>query len=171
MSRKRARYMKEVSLSAGYIPGAIGKIAELHGTYYAQHWDFGLFFESKVATELSEFLNRFDPAHDGFWLARAQDQIVGAIAIDGSQAATTGARLRWFILDPAYQGQGIGNLLMHAAMQFCEQAAFKRVYLTTFAGLDAARHLYEKWGFRLCEEEEDTHWGKAVMEQVFERLS
>ena len=163
--------MKEVSLSAGYIPGAIGKVAELHGTYYHQHWDFGLFFESKVATELSAFLNRFDPARDGFWLARAQDQIVGAIAIDGSEAEANGARLRWFILDPAYQGQGIGNLLMRAAMQFCEQATFKRVYLTTFAGLDAARHLYEKWGFRLCEEEQDTHWGKAVMEQVFERLS
>jgi GNAT superfamily N-acetyltransferase len=124
-----------------------------------------------VATELSEFLNRFDPAHDGFWLARAEGQIVGGLAIDGSAAETTGARLRWFILDPAYQSQGVGNLLMRTAMQFCEQASFKRVYLTTFAGLDAARHLYEKWGFRLCEEEQDTHWGKSVMEQVFERLS
>lgn len=163
--------MQEVALSTGYIPGAIGKIAELHGTYYHQYWDFGLFFESKVATELSEFLNRFDPTRDGFWLARAEGQIVGAIAIDGSAAASTGARLRWFILDPGYQGQGVGKLLMREAMQFCEQAGFKRVYLTTFAGLDAARHLYETWDFRLCEEEQDTHWGKAVMEQVFERLA
>jgi hypothetical protein len=44
--------MNNVRLS-GYIPGAIGRVAELHGTYYYKHWGFHLFFESKVAIELS----------------------------------------------------------------------------------------------------------------------
>jgi hypothetical protein len=42
--------MNDVTLS-GYIPGAIGRIVELHGRYYHEHWGFDLFFESKVATE------------------------------------------------------------------------------------------------------------------------
>ena len=39
---------------------------------------------------------------------------------------------------------------------------------TTFAGLDAARHLYERAGFVLCQESEGDHWGRTVMEQTFE---
>ncbi|GAJ20768.1 unnamed protein product, partial [marine sediment metagenome] len=39
--------------------------AELHGTYYHDHWGFGLYFEAKVATELSEFLQRYDKSSDG----------------------------------------------------------------------------------------------------------
>ena len=42
--------MNGVKLS-GYIPGAIGRVAELHGRYYHEYWSFDLFFESKVATE------------------------------------------------------------------------------------------------------------------------
>jgi hypothetical protein len=44
------------------------------------------------------------------------------------------------------------------------------VYLTTFAGLDPARHLYEKWGFNLIEEEENNSWGVSMKEQMFERV-
>jgi hypothetical protein len=42
------------------------------------------------------------------------------------------------------------------------------VYLTTFVGLDPARHLYEKWGLILCEETEDNTWGVTVKEQFFQ---
>jgi GNAT superfamily N-acetyltransferase len=161
--------MQEISIHSGYLPGAIGRITELHGTYYAKNWDLGLFFEAKAATELAELLNRFDPRHDGMWLAMQNENIVGSIVIDGGNAETLGARLRWFILAPEIQGHGVGHKLMYAAMNFCEQAGFKRVYLTTFAGLHTARHLYEKWGFTLCEESEDTHWGKALTEQTFEK--
>jgi hypothetical protein len=85
--------MKDVRLS-GYIPGAIGRIAELHGTYYYKHWGFHLFFESKVAIELSEFLRRFNEAHNGFWVASVEEKIVGSIAIDGVNHDSQGAHLR-----------------------------------------------------------------------------
>lgn len=154
----------------GYVPGAIGRITELQATYYSTYWDLGLYFEAKAATELSEFLSRFDPARDGAWFARVNGEIVGGIFIDGKDADGQGARLRWFILDPAYQGRGIGNRLMEAAVTFCKEKKFKRVYLTTFKGLNTARHLYEKFGFRLCSEIDGTHLtGKSsLVEQVFE---
>jgi GNAT superfamily N-acetyltransferase len=156
----------------GYVPGALGRITELHGTYYALHWGLGLYFEAKVATELAAFLSRFDPAHDGAWFARAKGEIIGGIFIDGSEAESAGARLRWFIIDLAYQSRGLGNRLMTEAVSFCRQRQFKRVYLTTFAGLNAARHLYEKFGFRLCHEEDGSHLtGKSsLVEQVFELI-
>lgn len=40
----------EFKIESGYIPGSIGRIAELHGTYYHDHWGFGLYFEAMVAT-------------------------------------------------------------------------------------------------------------------------
>lgn len=159
--------MGDIVLS-GYVPGAIGRVTELHATYYHQHWGLGLFFEAKVSSELAAFLNRFNPAHDGFWVSMVDERIVGSITIDGSEAAGKGARLRWFIVAPEYHGHGIGKRLMDEAMDFCRRARFQRIYLTTFAGLDAARYLYEKAGFTLTEEHEDATWGKTVLEQKFE---
>jgi len=152
----------------GYIPGAIGRISELHGTYYHKHWSFHLFFESKVAIELSEFLRRFDEARDGFWVASVEDKIAGSIAIDGIHHDSQGAHLRWFIIAPENQGHGLGNWLLKEAIGFCRKKKYGRVYLWTFAGLDPARHLYEKFGFKLCEEHEGEQWGRTVTEQRFE---
>lgn len=162
--------MEAITIHAGYLPGAIGRIVEMHGTYYAEHWNLGLFFEARAAAEIAEFLQGFEQEWDGLWLALQAGRIVGAIAIIGRGAGKQGARLRWFILAPEMQGLGIGNRLMGEAMSFCERKHFRRVYLTTFAGLDAAHHLYEKWGFRLCEEGEDSHWGSVLIEQVFEKV-
>jgi GNAT superfamily N-acetyltransferase len=161
--------MSAIKLS-GYIPGAIGRIAELHGTYYSKHWGFDLFFESKVAIELSEFLRRFDEARDGFWVASIEEKIVGSIAIDGVHGDSKGAHLRWFIVAPEIQGQGIGKMLIKETVEFCRKKEFGRIYLWTFAGLDPARHLYEKFGFRLCEEHEGNQWGRTVTEQRFELI-
>ncbi len=156
----------EVKLS-GYFPGAIGRVTELHATYYNQHWGFNLYFESQVATELSEFLLRFDEAHDGFWVATVDGKIVGSVAIDGSSSSTEGARLRWFILASESQGRGIGKALLQKAIDFCNRAKLNQIYLWTFAGLDQARHLYEKFGFILCKEHNDNAWGRPVTHQLF----
>jgi GNAT superfamily N-acetyltransferase len=161
--------VKDIKLS-GYIPGAIGRIAELHGAYYHRHWGFDLFFESKVAIELSEFLRRFNEARDGFWVANAGEKIVGAIAIDAIHHDNKGAHLRWFIVAPENQGHGIGEILLKEAIEFCRRKEFSRVYLWTFAGLEPARHLYEKFGFKLCEEFKGNQWGRTVTEQRFELI-
>jgi GNAT superfamily N-acetyltransferase len=155
---------------SGYIPGLLGRVTELHARYYHREWGFDLFFEAKVAVEMAAFLERFDPARDGLWVATADDGIVGSVAINGQDADTLGARLRWLIVAPDHQGRGLGKLLMREAVAFCRQARHRRIYLTTFAGLDAARRLYEQAGFRLLDEREDAHWGKTVAEQTFELL-
>jgi GNAT superfamily N-acetyltransferase len=154
--------------TGGYAPGAIGRITELHGTYYQQHADFGLYFESKVACELAEFLRRYNNDRDGLWLARAHDRIEGSIAIDGLEADTEGAHLRWFIVSDALRGSGAGNKLISDALDFCRARKYQRIYLWTFDGLNAARHLYEKHGFRLTQQQRGKQWGSEVNEQRFE---
>ena len=158
----------EVHITAGHTPGAIGRIAELHGIYYARHWNFGLFFEAKVAAELAAFLQRFDEARDGFWTAQTDDRIEGGIALDASRAAEDGAHLRWFIVSDAVRGGGIGRDLLAQAMRWCRERRYPKVFLWTFAGLDAARHLYEAEGFRLVKQQSGEQWGTRVEEQYFE---
>ena len=149
----------------GYRPGALGEVAALHGVYYSAHWGFDVTFEAKVARGLGELFERFDATTDGFWVARLGAELAGSITIDGSATPLEGARLRFFITSNAARGRGIGNLLLQTALDFCRNQRFERVYLWTFTGLDAARHLYEKFGFRIVEEVEGNQWGKVVQEQ------
>jgi N-acetylglutamate synthase-like GNAT family acetyltransferase len=157
------------SIVKDYVPGCVGRIAELHGTYYHEHAGFGLYFETKVAAELSAFLQRYNEETDGLWLLRADDRIEGCVAIECKHAGD-GAHLRWFIVSDRLRGRGAGNTLLATARAFCVERKFSSVQLWTFEGLHAARHLYEKHGFRLMEERRGNQWGSEVTEQRFELL-
>jgi hypothetical protein len=54
-------------------------------------------------------------------------------------------------------------------MEFCQSKKYNGVYLWTCEGLGAAKHLYEKFGFRLALQQCGTRWGAEVDEQRFER--
>jgi GNAT superfamily N-acetyltransferase len=154
----------------GYRPGALAAVVKLHIDYYSANWDFGVHFETLVAYDLAEILRRQNPERDLFSIATIDGAIVGSITIDGLHGRDEqgqGAKLRFFILSEAARGKGIGNALMRAALEHCRRAGFKRISLWTFAGLHSARHLYEKYGFKLVEEREAAQWGKTVTEQRF----
>ena len=132
---------KPATVHAGYLPGCVGRIVELHATYYAANAGFGVPFEAKVARELADFCLRFQPDRDGLWLAVADGRIEGSIAIDGLHADAEGGHLRWFILSDKLRGQGMGKRLLSCATGFADAKRYANTFLWTFAGLDAARHL------------------------------
>lgn len=152
----------------GYVPGLIGRVVEMHARYYGEHWGFGDYFEAKVASELAHFIIRYDPQRDRIWSVVRDGRIEGSITIGGTLDDDNEAHLRWFIVSDGLQGQGVGNALMAEAMVFCREVGFDRVYLSTFEGLHAARHLYEKYGFTLVEARRGDQWGTVVMEQRLE---
>ena len=150
---------------SGYYPGAIGQVTALHALYYARHWGFDLSFESQVARELSEFLCAFDPAKDLFLAARQGQDLAGALALDGHSTPEQGARLRWFIVHETWQGRGLGRELVRRLLDFARAAGHRRLHLWTFAGLDAARCLYDACGFCLTQEHPVDQWGGRIVEQ------
>ncbi|MDR3398179.1 MAG: helix-turn-helix domain-containing GNAT family N-acetyltransferase [Pandoraea sp.] len=154
-------------ITQGYQPGCIGDIASLHARFYSEHWGFGAFFEKKVATELAEFAGSLPAEGKALWLYVENGRTLASLAIDGNEA-TGVAHLRWFIVDDALRGSGVGRQLMAQAMRFVDER-FRETYLWTFKGLDAARHLYESFGFRLTDESEGEQWGSRVVEQRFLR--
>lgn len=151
----------------GYQPGCIGDIAGLHARFYSAHWGFGAFFEKKVATELAEFAGALPADGKALWRYVENGRTLASLAIDGNEA-TGIAHLRWFIVDDSLRGSGVGRQLMSQAMRFVDER-FRETYLWTFKGLDAARHLYESFGFRLTDESEGDQWGSKVVEQRFWR--
>jgi GNAT superfamily N-acetyltransferase len=155
---------------AGYQPGAITRVVQLHIDYYHRHWNFGLPFEMKVASELSEFFSRIDPERDMFLCAYGPDeQLLGSITIDAESVESEGAHLRWFIVSEESTGLGVGKTLISRAIEHCDQLKFDRIYLTTFKGLDAARALYDRFGFKLESESNRDQWNGDVIEQKFVR--
>lgn len=158
-----------VTIVSGYHPGMIGRITEMHGSYYAREHHFGSFFEAKVAAGLADFSGRLDNATNQIWLAMQNGRIVGSVAIDGEDLGNNEAHLRWFILDDGCRGGGVGRKLIAEAMKFCDEREFSAVQLWTFNKLTAARRLYESFGFVLSKEWQGDQWGSTITEQQFTR--
>lgn len=153
-----------------FVPGAIGTIVQLHGSYYATHWGFGTFFEAKVARELADFADRM--TERDLVLFGLDDQGVAAslvLDLNDPLSLDRGAHLRWFMCDARCRGTGIGRDLLARAVTHADTHSEGRMWLTTFAGLSSARHLYESYGFQLVLEEEGAAWGTRVREQEFRR--
>jgi GNAT superfamily N-acetyltransferase len=157
-----------VTYVEGFEPGYLGRIAQMHGEYYAKAWGSGADFEAMMARELCEFCARYNPERDLLLTAHVDGVLVGSIAIDGTQSERPGlARLRWYLLEENSQGQGLGKKLLGRALEFCRTQGFPRVFLWTVEGLPASRHLYEKVGFRVVERFVDSRY---TMEHTLLRM-
>jgi len=156
-----------MEVTKGYVPGIVGRVTELHARYYSQHWGFGAFFEAKVATEISQYIREYDNEKDCLFSVMINKTVEASIAIDRTSETDDIAHLRWFIVSDALRGAGAGNKLISEAMSFSRSKRYRGVYLWTFKGLLPARHLYEKHGFTLAEENEGSQWGTTVTEQKY----
>lgn len=148
-------------------PGALGQLVALHGAWYARHWGFPLVFEAQVAEEAGAFCAALPHEDCRLFVAMDGERLLGGVALDGR--GRPASRLRWFIVAEGARG-GLGGRLLEAALGFARSRGFAEVWLTTFAGLDAARRLYERAGFRLEWEGRERGYGAEVSAQRF-RLS
>lgn len=157
--------VQPIDIVCGYRPGVVGRVAEMHAAYYAARVGFGWVFESQVASGMAEFVSRLENPCNGLWIALQNGRIVGSVAIDGEDLGGGAAHLRWFIMDESCRGQGAGRRLMAEATAFCDRQGFSETQLWTFKGLDAARRLYDVFGFELAHEAPGDQWGGTVIEQ------
>src|SRR5262245_44775883 len=97
-------------------PGDLGAVVALHGKIYAREYGFDATFEAYVAGPLAEFVRANQP-RDRLWLAEANGELVGCIAI--VEAAEKVAQLRWYLVSPAARGQGLGKRLLNEAIAYC----------------------------------------------------
>lgn len=154
-----------VEIVAGYQTGLLARVTEMHALHYAREAGFGRRFEAVVATGLAALCDRLDRPMNEIWTAISDERVVGSIAIDGEDLGPGISHLRWFVVGDEMRGRGVGQRLLQTALDFSDAQGFEETHLWTFAGLHAARHLYEKNGFVLAEERLGSQWGKDVLEQ------
>jgi GNAT superfamily N-acetyltransferase len=147
-----------------YFPGMVGKIVEEHAVYYNNAWSMDHTFEAQVGFELGQCIADFNQEKDGIWAAMFNGHYAGSVAIVGTEE---GARLRWFLVNPAFHGHGLGLMLLEHAINFCKECQYENVYLWTFRGLEAARRLYVGFGFSMIEENPVQQWGRELYEQRY----
>lgn len=94
----------------GYRPGVLVDVVGMHMSYYGSSWGFGIAFETKVASDLSEFLSRYVPERDLFLAVYySNGEFVGSIILDCQDATWKGAHLHCFIVNQTLAGNGIGR--------------------------------------------------------------
>lgn len=158
------------ALTEGFQPGDLGEIVRQHGDYYARHWQFGTVFEAHLAEAIARFAQR-QTQTDLVLLARDNAGVAASLILDlgDPTSGDRGARVRWFLVAERLQGTGMGRTMLGHAMAYADRHTQGRAWLGTFAGLDAARHLYESMGFELHAEAEGATYGVPVLEQEFRR--
>jgi peptidyl-dipeptidase Dcp len=78
------------------------------------------------------------------------------------------AQLRYFILDPAYRGIGLGKKMAVLFMMYLREKRYQRSYLWTTNELFTAASIYKKMGFTLSEELSSEAFGKPLKEQRYD---
>ncbi len=71
-------------------------------------------------------------------------------------------------VEPNARGLGIGARLVAECVRFARQAGYEKIVLWTQSELDAARHVYEKAGFRVVEKKEHHSFSKDLTAEVWE---
>jgi len=141
-----------IEIHRGYEPGLVGRVGELHGRYYATEWGSGAPFELLITREFCDFIEQYDAQKDLVLSAHISGVLVGSISMIGRKPGPDGAQLRFFLVDPAYHGRGAGKALLAAALEWCRERGFHKIFLWTVDHLPQSRGLYEKFGFRVTEQ-------------------
>lgn len=158
--------VSDIHIRYNLLPGDVGYLIYLHGQLYARESGYNLEFEAYVCKTFYEFLPTYNPAKDRMFLAIADNQIVGSVAILGSSRHL--AQLRWFLIHPDYRGRGLGKKLLEEALLFCRAKDYQKVYLMTTSMQETAIALYKKAGFRKTGEKHLQLWGQQLYEQRYD---
>jgi DNA-binding MarR family transcriptional regulator/GNAT superfamily N-acetyltransferase len=148
--------------------GDMGWIVHREGELYAQEYGFDETFEALAARIVADFLTDFDPKRERCWIAEVNGQNVGHIFLVKHPTEPSIAKLRLLLVEPSARGLNLGSTLVQECVNFARSVGYKKITLWTQSILLAARHVYQKAGFRLVEERANRRFGKDLASQTWE---
>lgn len=147
--------------------GDIGWAIERHGRLYADEYGWNAEFEVLVATLFARFASDHDPESERCWIAELDGERVGCVFVVRNEDDPAAAQLRCLLVDPLARGHGVGRRLVEECLAFARTAGYRRMLLWTNDVLAAARHIYERCGFILAEENRHHSFGHDLVGQVW----
>jgi GNAT superfamily N-acetyltransferase len=112
---------------------------------------------------VADFVNNYDSERERCWIAEMAGANVGTAMVVKDSAQV--ARLRLLLVEPKARGLGLGARLTDECIRFARRAGYWKMTLWTHSVLTAARHIYQKAGFRLMRSERHKNWGRPVVSE------
>ena len=149
-------------------PGDLGWVVARHAELYAREYGWGENFEGLCAQIVADFAQKLDPECERCWIAEMDGQNVGSVFL--VRETDTVARLRLLLVDPVARGRGVGRRLTEECIRFARRCGYRSITLWTHQVLAAARHIYERAGFRLTSSEARRSFGCDVVSEHWDLL-
>ncbi len=146
-------------------PGDLGWVVHRHGSVYAAEYGWDESFEALVARIVADYASGHDSRRERAWIAEADGKPAGCVFCVRSDVST--AQLRLLLVEPAARGLGLGGRLVSECVSFARSAGYSQIILWTNDVLTAARHLYERAGFRLTGQERHHSFGHDLVGQTW----
>jgi DNA-binding MarR family transcriptional regulator/N-acetylglutamate synthase-like GNAT family acetyltransferase len=143
--------------------GDFGWIVKRHAELYGQEYGWIAPFEGVCAQIVADFVNKFDRKRERCWIAEMNGENVGSIML--AKETESVARIRLLLVDPKARDLGLGARLTDECIRFARRAGYKKMTLWTHSVLTAARHIYQKAGFKLMRTERHRSWGRPVVSE------
>jgi molybdenum cofactor guanylyltransferase len=113
-------------------------------------------FRTLVSATLAEFGFTADPdldpdlddaaaVYEAVWVAVRSDRVVGSVAL--RRLGPAAVELKRMYLRPSERGHGTGRRLLDMALLWAREHRIDTIKLDTTERMEAARHLYEAYGF------------------------
>ncbi len=147
-------------------PGDMGWVVQQHGEVYWREYGWDSSFEALVLKIVSGIVAKWQPGFEKCWIAELDGVRIGSAFV--VRKSTHIAQLRLLILAPAGRGLGLGGSLCDECISFARSKGYKKIVLWTNSGLQAARAIYLKRGFKLTKSEPYIGFGHHLIGETWE---